>query len=95
MIYHGHCFASSQLHVVYLKEKLYLFEGKRLYLLDTGSIIYSLCFSPNHYWLYADSVKTWDLESKHVVQELKPDIRISKNQVCFYSLLAFSVVVIF
>jgi guanine nucleotide-binding protein subunit beta-2-like 1 protein len=44
-----------------------LVEGKRLYLLDAGSIMYSLCFSPNRYWLCADSVKTWDLESKHVV----------------------------
>ncbi|PWZ21156.1 hypothetical protein Zm00014a_030785 [Zea mays] len=44
-----------------------LVEGKRLYLLDAGSIMYSLCFSLNRYWLCADSVKTWDLESKHIV----------------------------
>jgi guanine nucleotide-binding protein subunit beta-2-like 1 protein len=62
-----------------------LTEGKRLYSLDAGSVIHSLCFSPNRYWLCAateDSVKIWDLESKHVVQDLKPDIQISKNQVC-------------
>jgi guanine nucleotide-binding protein subunit beta-2-like 1 protein len=30
-----------------------LAEGKRLYNLDAGEIIYSLCFSPNRYWLCA------------------------------------------
>jgi guanine nucleotide-binding protein subunit beta-2-like 1 protein len=30
-----------------------LAEGKRLYSLDAGDIIYSLCFSPNRYWLCA------------------------------------------
>merc|ERR1711937_219545 len=51
-------------------------EGKRLYSLDAGEIINSLCFSPNRYWLCAatdDSIKIWDLESKIVVDTLRPD----------------------
>jgi len=52
-------------------------EGKHLYTLDGGNIINSLCFSPNRYWLCAatgPSIKIWDLESKSVVDELKPDV---------------------
>ena len=30
-----------------------LAEGQRLYSLDAGDIIYSICFSPNRYWLCA------------------------------------------
>lgn len=44
-----------------------LAEGKRLYSLDAGDIIHSLCFSPNRYWLCAATqqcIKIWDLESK-------------------------------
>ncbi|XP_062232071.1 small ribosomal subunit protein RACK1z-like [Phragmites australis] len=70
-----------------------LVEGKRLYSLDAGSIIHSLCFSPNRYWLCAatqDSVKIWDLESKQVVQDLKPDIQISKNQILYCTSLSWS-----
>lgn len=53
-----------------------LTEGKRLYVLDAGSIINSLVFSPNRYWLVAatvSSIKIWDLESKGLVDELKVD----------------------
>jgi len=53
-----------------------LAEGKRLYSLDAGAIIHALCFSPNRYWLCAgtqESIVIWDLESKTIVQELKPD----------------------
>eukprot|EP00884_Botryococcus_braunii_P010581 jgi/Botrbrau1/19524/Bobra.0035s0023.1 len=53
-----------------------LAEGKRLYSLDAGDIIYSLCFSPNRYWLCAATqvcIKIWDLESKSIVDELRPD----------------------
>ena len=53
-----------------------LAEGKRLYSLDAGDIIYALCFSPNRYWLCAATqscVKIWDLESKSIVGELHPD----------------------
>jgi len=52
-------------------------EGKHLYTLDGGNIINSLCFSPNRYWLCAatgGSIKIWDLESKSVVDELKPEV---------------------
>merc|ERR1719251_542851 len=51
-------------------------EGKRLYSLDAGDIIHSLVFSPNRYWLCAatdECIKIWDLESKIVVDTLKPD----------------------
>merc|ERR1719253_2561384 len=51
-------------------------EGKRLYSLDAGDIIHSLVFSPNRYWLCAatdDCIKIWDLESKVVVDTLRPD----------------------
>mmetsp|Transcript_35229 Transcript_35229/g.62827 ORF Transcript_35229/g.62827 Transcript_35229/m.62827 type:complete len:318 (-) Transcript_35229:112-1065(-) len=50
-----------------------LAEGKRLYSLDAGDIIHSLCFSPNRYWLCAATqqcIKIWDLESKSIVDEL-------------------------
>ncbi|VAH63132.1 unnamed protein product [Triticum turgidum subsp. durum] len=60
-----------------------LTEGKRLYSLDAGSIINSLCFSPNRYWLCAatqDSIKIWDLESKHIVQDLRPEVPVSTKQ---------------
>jgi len=51
-------------------------EGKRLYSLEAGEIIYSLVFSPNRYWLCAattNGIKIWDLESKIVVDELSPE----------------------
>ena len=51
-------------------------EGKRLYSLDAGEIIHSLCFSPNRYWLCAATdkeIKIWDLESKIVVNSLVPE----------------------
>lgn len=52
-------------------------EGKHLYTLEGGDIINSLCFSPNRYWLCAatgPSIKIWDLENKHVVDELRQDV---------------------
>ncbi|OAY85891.1 Guanine nucleotide-binding protein subunit beta-like protein A [Ananas comosus] len=67
-----------------------LAEGKRLYSLDAGAIIHALCFSPNRYWLCAatqDSVKIWDLESKSIVQDLKPETPTSKNQARTLSML--------
>ncbi|KAL2492443.1 Receptor for activated C kinase 1B [Abeliophyllum distichum] len=42
-----------------------LAEGKKLYSLEVGSVIHSLCFSPNRYWLFAAteaSIKIWDLK---------------------------------
>merc|ERR1711910_255694 len=44
---------------------------------DGTDIIHSLTFSPNRYWLCAAtaaSIKIWDLESKSVVDELKPEV---------------------
>merc|ERR1712031_60087 len=52
-------------------------EGKHLYALEAGEEINSLVFSPNRYWLCAaagPSVKIWDLESKHIVDELRPEV---------------------
>ncbi|KAJ7559726.1 hypothetical protein O6H91_04G098300 [Diphasiastrum complanatum] len=59
-----------------------LAEGKRLYSLDSGDIIHALCFSPNRYWLCAATqqcIKIWDLESKSIVDELRPDFMLSKK----------------
>jgi len=50
-------------------------EGKRLYSLDAGEIIHGLVFSPNRYWLCAatdECIKIWDLESKVIVDTLRP-----------------------
>ncbi|EOY21197.1 hypothetical protein QUC31_007230 [Theobroma cacao] len=55
-----------------------LAEGKKLYSLDAGAVIHSLCFSPNRYWLCAateQSIKIWDLESKSIVEDLKVDLK--------------------
>jgi len=57
-------------------------EGKRLYSLDAGEIINGLVFSPNRYWLCAatdKSIKIWDLESKIVVDTLRPEVENEKN----------------
>jgi guanine nucleotide-binding protein subunit beta-2-like 1 protein len=54
-------------------------EGKHLYSLDANANIHSLLFSPNRYWLCAttqSSIKVWDLETKMLVAELKPDFWI-------------------
>ncbi|KAJ1689647.1 hypothetical protein LUZ63_013802 [Rhynchospora breviuscula] len=70
-----------------------LAEGKRLYSLDAGAIIHSLCFSPNRYWLCAATekcVKIWDLESKSIVQELKIE-QITKNKNTYCTSLNWSV----
>nr|CAD7417385.1 unnamed protein product [Timema poppensis] len=52
-------------------------DGKHLHTLDHNDIITALCFSPNRYWLcaaFGPSIKIWDLESKDMVEELRPDI---------------------
>jgi guanine nucleotide-binding protein subunit beta-2-like 1 protein len=65
-----------------------LAEGKRLYSLDAGDIIHGLVFSPNRYWLCAatqGSIKIWDLESKSVVDDLRPDFsQLGKKAVVPY-----------
>ncbi|KAJ3043542.1 cross-pathway control WD-repeat protein cpc2 [Rhizophlyctis rosea] len=51
-------------------------EGKHLYSLEAGDVINALVFSPNRYWLCAatgSGIKIWDLESKSIVDELRPD----------------------
>jgi guanine nucleotide-binding protein subunit beta-2-like 1 protein len=48
-------------------------EGKHLYSLEAGDIIYSLVFSPTRYWLCAATQKgiaIWDLENKNLVANL-------------------------
>lgn len=58
-------------------------EGKHLYSLEAGDIVNSLVFSPNRYWLCAatDShIKIWDLETKSVVDELRPEIPGASSQ---------------
>eukprot|EP00743_Colponemidia_sp_Colp-15_P000134 GILK01000153.1.p1 GENE.GILK01000153.1~~GILK01000153.1.p1 ORF type:complete len:333 (+),score=55.56 GILK01000153.1:52-999(+) len=57
-------------------------EGKHLYSLDAGDIINALCFSPNRYWLVAatnTAIKIWDLETKMVVDELRPESATGKK----------------
>jgi guanine nucleotide-binding protein subunit beta-2-like 1 protein len=63
-----------------------LTEGKHLYSLDAGSVIHTLCFSPNRYWLCAGTDKNviiWDLESKSVVAQLdtqsSPDFHVHQQ----------------
>jgi guanine nucleotide-binding protein subunit beta-2-like 1 protein len=70
-------------------------EGKRLYSLEAGEIIHSLIFSPNRYWLCAATtagIKIWDLESKVVVDDLRPEFTpTGKNlTVPFATCLAWS-----
>ncbi|ORX54033.1 guanine nucleotide-binding protein subunit beta-2-like 1 [Hesseltinella vesiculosa] len=51
-------------------------EHKHLYSLEAGSVVNALTFSPNRYWLCAatdSSIKIWDLESKSLVDELRPE----------------------
>ncbi|KAI8855327.1 receptor for activated C-kinase [Chytridium lagenaria] len=57
-------------------------EGKHLYSLEAGDTINALVFSPNRYWLCAATatgIKIWDLESKSIVDELKPEFNVSKK----------------
>jgi len=51
-------------------------EGKPLDLLEAGTTINAMCFSPCNYWLCAGtdkSIKVWDLENKKILAELFPD----------------------
>ncbi|ORX89673.1 guanine nucleotide-binding protein subunit beta-2-like 1 [Basidiobolus meristosporus CBS 931.73] len=51
-------------------------DGKHLYSLEAGDEINALIFSPNRYWLCAatsSGIKIWDLESKTIVDELRPE----------------------
>ncbi|KAJ3093258.1 cross-pathway control WD-repeat protein cpc2, partial [Physocladia obscura] len=58
-------------------------ESKHLYSLEAGDEINALVFSPNRYWLCAattSGVKIWDLETKTVVDELKPEFTVTKKK---------------
>ncbi|KAJ8292748.1 Guanine nucleotide-binding protein subunit beta-like protein [Rhodotorula toruloides] len=57
-------------------------EGKHLYSLEAGDEIHALVFSPNRYWLCAatgSGVKIFDLESKSVVDEIRPEVTPTKD----------------
>ncbi|KEI37942.1 uncharacterized protein L969DRAFT_89179 [Mixia osmundae IAM 14324] len=58
-------------------------EDKHLYSLDAKDIVNALVFSPNRYWLCAATascIKIFDLESKSIVDELRPDfVSVSGN----------------
>merc|ERR1711964_95672 len=52
-------------------------DGKHLYTLDHADTINALTFSPNRCWLCAatgPTIKIWDLESKNMVEELRPEV---------------------
>jgi guanine nucleotide-binding protein subunit beta-2-like 1 protein len=70
-------------------------EGKQLYSLEAGDTIHSLVFSPNRYWLCAattQGIKIWDLESKIVVDDLRPEFetRAAKAQIPYCTCLCWS-----
>lgn len=57
-------------------------EPKHLYSLEAGNIIHTLVFSPNRYWLCAateTSIKIWDLLSKTIVDDLRPEFPAVKS----------------
>jgi len=61
-------------------------DSKHLYSLEAKDEIHALCFSPTRYWLCAATsscIMIWDLESKSVVEELKPfEGQGKKNDYC-------------
>lgn len=60
-----------------------LADSKHLYTLDHNDIITALCFSPNRYWLCVATgpvIKIWDLENKHQVEELRPEVISSTSK---------------
>jgi len=55
-------------------------ERKHLYSLEAKDEVHALTFSPNRYWLCAaagSTIRIWDLETKEVVEDLKPDFQIT------------------
>lgn len=57
-------------------------EPKHLYSLEAGDIIHTLLFSPDRYWLCAateTSIKIWDLLSKTIVDDLRPEFPVVKS----------------
>jgi guanine nucleotide-binding protein subunit beta-2-like 1 protein len=71
-------------------------EGKRLYSLPAGDIIYALSFSPNRFWLCAatqQEIVIWDLETKEIIDTLSPEfpeIKSKKAQAPHCTCLAWS-----
>ncbi|CEG77190.1 Putative Guanine nucleotide-binding protein subunit beta-like protein [Rhizopus microsporus] len=54
-----------------------LSDAKHLYSLEANAPVNALTFSPNRYWLCAataNGIKIWDLETKSIVDELRPEI---------------------
>ena len=67
--------------------------GSHLYSLEAGDIIHALTFSPKRYWLCAatdEGIKIWDLESKSLVDELKPELDLETTKVPSVLSLAWS-----
>lgn len=57
-------------------------KHRHLYSLEAGDIIHTLVFSPNRYWLCAataTSIKIWDLLSKTIIDDLRPEFPASKT----------------
>jgi guanine nucleotide-binding protein subunit beta-2-like 1 protein len=57
-------------------------KHRHLYSLEAGDIIHTLVFSPNRYWLCAataTSIKIWDLLSKTIIDDLRPEFPASKG----------------
>jgi guanine nucleotide-binding protein subunit beta-2-like 1 protein len=58
---------------------------KHLYSLEAGDCINALIFSPNRYWLCAatsSSIKIWDLLSKTIVDDLRPEFSTGRKPEC-------------
>lgn len=58
---------------------------KHLYSLEAGDCINALLFSPNRYWLCAatsTSIKIWDLLSKTIVDDLRPEFTTGRKPEC-------------
>jgi len=57
-------------------------DPKHYYSLDAGDIVHALAFTPNRYWLCAateTSIKIWDLVSKTIVDDLRPEFTPMKS----------------
>ena len=62
-----------------------LHNPKHLYSLEAGDCINALVFSPNRYWLCAatsSSIKIWDLLSKTIVDDLRPEFSAGGKSEC-------------
>jgi len=68
-------------------------ESKHFFSLEAGDVINALTFSPNRYWLCAatgQGIKIWDLESKSIVDELRPEFPVCiAFSRCYFTLFYF------